>query len=273
MILIIFPQSIPTILVGIKIQTKGVINMNNQPLLKINNLIATVEEKEILKGINLEINKGEIHVIMGPNGAGKSTLANVLMSHPKYSITEGEIIFEGENITELATNEKAKKGLFLSFQYPEEIPGITVENFLRAAKNAVSQEPIKLMAFKKQLKEKMDLLKIDRNYAERYLNVGFSGGEKKKNEILQMSILEPKLSILDETDSGLDIDAIKVVSNGVNTLASNDNATLIITHHRKILDYLKPDFVHVLIDGKIVTTSDASLVEEIEAKGYEWLRN
>lgn len=247
--------------------------MNNKSLLKINNLKAKIEDKEILKGIDLEINTGEIHVIMGPNGAGKSTLANVLMGHPKYSVTDGEILFEDEDITELETDKKAKKGLFLSFQYPEEIPGITVENFLRAAKNAISSEPVKLLEFKKQLNKKMDLLKIERDYADRYLNVGFSGGEKKKNEILQMSILEPKLSILDETDSGLDIDAIKVVSNGVNTLSNSDNATLIITHHRKILDYLKPDYVHILIDGKIVTTSDASLVEKIEANGYEWLKN
>ncbi|MTI46375.1 Fe-S cluster assembly ATPase SufC [Sporosalibacterium faouarense] len=245
--------------------------MSNE-LLKINNLSAKVEDKEILKGINLEIKKGEIHVIMGPNGAGKSTLASILMSHPNYEITDGEIIYQGEIINNLSPDEKAKKGIFLSFQYPEEVPGLTVESFLRAAKSSVSNEQVRLMEFKKNLKEKMDLLKIGEDYAKRYLNVGFSGGEKKKNEILQMAMLEPTLSILDETDSGLDVDAVKIVSQGVKMLANNSNAFIIITHHKKILDYIKPDFVHVLIDGKIIKTSDASLADEIEIKGYEWLK-
>lgn len=238
-------------------------------LLKITNLKTVVEDKEILKGLNLEINRGEVHVIMGPNGAGKSTLANTLMGNPKYCITDGEIVFDGEVINSLRTDERAKKGIFLSFQYPEEIQGVTVENFLRTAKTAVTGKPLKVMAFLKTLKEKMELLGINEDYAKRYLNVGFSGGEKKKNEILQMAILEPKLAILDETDSGLDVDAIRIVSQGVNTLKNSENSILIITHHVKILDYLRPDFVHILVDGRIVKTGDFSLAKEIEANGYE----
>ncbi|ERI94300.1 FeS assembly ATPase SufC [Clostridiales bacterium oral taxon 876 str. F0540] len=242
-------------------------------LLKIENLRTKIEDKEILKGLNLEIGKGEIHAIMGPNGAGKSTLANTLMGHPKYEITDGVISFEDEIINELKANERAKKGLFLSFQYPEEIPGVTVENFLRTAKIAVTGKPLKVMAFKKALKEKMELLEMKEEYAQRYLNLGFSGGEKKKNEILQMAILEPKLSILDETDSGLDVDAIRIVAQGVNALKNSENSILIITHHNKILDYLKPDFIHILVDGKIVKTGDFSLAKEIEANGYEAFRS
>lgn len=244
----------------------------SEKLLEIKDLKANADGKEILKGINLTINKGEVHVIMGPNGAGKSTLANVLMSHPKYKITDGEIIFKDEVINEASTDERAKKGIFLSFQYPEEIPGITVENFLRSSKAAVTGKTVKIMEFKKELKEKMAKLKMDEAYAKRYLNVGFSGGEKKKNEILQMSILNPSLAILDETDSGLDVDAIRIVSEGVKTFSNDKNAILVITHHKKVLDYLKPDFVHVLLDGKIVKSSDASLADEIEAKGYEWIK-
>jgi Fe-S cluster assembly ATP-binding protein len=238
-------------------------------LLKIENLKTQIEGKEILKGLNLEIGKGEVHAIMGPNGAGKSTLANTLMGHPKYEVINGEMIFEGEVINELKANERAKKGLFLSFQYPEEIPGVTVENFLRTAKIAVTGKPLKVMAFKKALKEKMELLEMKEEYAQRYLNQGFSGGEKKKNEILQMAILEPKLAILDETDSGLDVDAIRIVAQGVNSLKNSENSILIITHHNKILDYLQPDFIHILVDGKIVKTGDFSLAKEIEANGYE----
>lgn len=238
-------------------------------LLKIENLKTQIEGKDILKGLNLEIGKGEIHAIMGPNGAGKSTLANTLMGHPKYEIVHGEMIFEGEVINELKANERAKKGLFLSFQYPEEIPGVTVENFLRTAKMAVTGKPLKVMSFKKVLKEKMELLEMKEEYAQRYLNQGFSGGEKKKNEILQMAILEPKLAILDETDSGLDVDAIRIVAQGVSALKSSENSILIITHHNKILDYLKPDFVHIMVDGEIVKTGDFSLAKEIEANGYE----
>lgn len=238
-------------------------------LLKIINLKTQIDDKQILKGLNLEIGKGEVHAIMGPNGAGKSTLANTLMGHPKYEILDGEIIFENEVINSLKADERAKRGIFLSFQYPEEIPGVTVENFLRTAKMSITGKPLKILTFKKALKEKMDLLNMKEEYAQRYLNQGFSGGEKKKNEILQMAILEPKLAILDETDSGLDVDAIKTVSQGVNSLKNSENSILIITHHNKILDYLKPDFVHILIDGKIVKTSDISLAKEIEANGYE----
>ncbi|MEA4826060.1 MAG: Fe-S cluster assembly ATPase SufC [Clostridium sp.] len=238
-------------------------------LLDIKNLHTKVNEKEILKGLDLEIGRGEVHVIMGPNGAGKSTLANTLMGHPKYAISEGDIYFEEEIINDLRTDERAKRGIFLSFQYPEEVPGITVENFLRSSKAAVTGETVKIMAFKKELKKKMKLLKMDEEYSKRYLNVGFSGGEKKKNEILQMSILEPKLAILDETDSGLDVDAVRVVSEGVKLLADENRSILIITHHNNILEYLKPDYVHVLVNGRIVKTGDMSLVRRIEEKGYE----
>lgn len=241
-------------------------------LLKINNLKTTVEEKEILKGLNLEIGKGEIHVIMGPNGAGKSTLANTLMGHPKYSITDGKIIFDGEEINDFKVDIRAKKGIFLSFQYPEEVPGITVENFLRTAKGAVVGKNQNIMQFRKSLKEKMKLLKMDESYAQRYLNLGFSGGEKKKNEILQMAVLEPKLAILDETDSGLDVDAVRIVAEGVSKLMNEENSILIITHHNRILDYLKPDYVHILMNGKIVKTGDMSLAREIEKGGYDEIR-
>lgn len=244
----------------------------SEKLLDIKNLKAKAEGKEILTGVDLTINKGEVHVIMGPNGAGKSTLANVLMNHPKYEVTDGEITFKDEIINNIGADERAKRGIFLSFQYPEEVPGITVENFLRASKTAVTGKPIKLMEFKRKLKEKMALLKIDEAYAQRYLNVGFSGGEKKKNEILQMTILEPSLAILDETDSGLDVDAIKIVAEGVKSYSNNENAILIITHHKKLLSYLKPDFVHILLDGRIVKSGSASLADEIETKGYEWIK-
>jgi Fe-S cluster assembly ATP-binding protein len=243
-----------------------------EQLLSIKNLRTTVEDKEILKGLDLEIGKGEIHVIMGPNGGGKSTLANIIMGHPKYTLTSGDIVFNGENINTLRTDERAKRGIFLSFQYPEEIPGVTVENFLRTAKIAITGGPIRILAFKKALKEKMELLEMKAEYATRYLNQGFSGGEKKKNEILQMAMLEPKLAILDETDSGLDVDAVRIVSEGVARLKTSDNSILIITHHNKILDYLTPDYVHVLIDGKIVKTGDMNLAREIEAKGYDSFR-
>ncbi len=244
----------------------------DKKFLEINDLKSIVEDQEILKGINLEVNKGETHVIMGPNGAGKSTLANVLMGHPEHKITQGEIKFEGDVINDLAVDKRAKKGIFLSFQYPQEIPGVTVENFLRTAKSAVTGENQSIFEFKFLLEEKMELLDIDQEYAERYLNKGFSGGEKKKNEILQMAILEPKLALLDETDSGLDVDATRTVAEGIKKLLSDDNAVIIITHHNQILDYVKPDFVHVLIDGKIVKTGDIALAREIEEKGYKELK-
>ncbi|WP_432664693.1 Fe-S cluster assembly ATPase SufC [Wukongibacter baidiensis] len=241
-------------------------------LLQVKGLETKIDEKEILRGLDLEIRKGETHVIMGPNGAGKSTLANALMGHPKHSIVNGEIVFENESINDLRVDERAKKGIFLSFQYPEEIPGVTVENFLRSAKSAITGQNYRFMEFRKLLKDKMKMLEMKEEYLSRYLNEGFSGGEKKKNEILQMAVLEPKLAILDETDSGLDIDAIRTVSSGVKTFSNDDNAILVITHYNKILDYLKPDFVHILVDGKIIKTGDMSLAEEIEKNGYENLR-
>ncbi|MBZ2175568.1 Fe-S cluster assembly ATPase SufC [Schnuerera sp. xch1] len=241
--------------------------------LSINNLHSKIADKEILKGLNLEVNKGEIHVIMGPNGAGKSTLANILMGHPKHEITEGEIEFQGQKINNLKVDERAKLGMFLSFQYPEEVPGITLENFLRSSKMAIEDKPIKIMKFKKMLKEKMKLLEMDEEYASRYLNEGFSGGEKKKSEILQMLILEPKVAILDETDSGLDVDAVKIVANGVKKYKTDENSIIIITHHSKILEYLEPDYVHFIIDGKVVKSGDASLIEIIEKDGFEALKN
>ncbi|WP_234121939.1 Fe-S cluster assembly ATPase SufC [Clostridium hydrogenum] len=243
-----------------------------EKLLEINNIHAEADKKEILTGLNLTVNKGEIHVIMGPNGAGKSTLMNVIMGHPKYKVTDGSINFEGDDITKLKTNERANKGIFLSFQNPEEVPGITVESLLRGARTERSGKPIKLMAFRKELREKMALLEMKESYAERYLNVGFSGGEKKKNEIIQMLMLNPKLAILDETDSGLDVDAVKIVSKGISEFKNENNSILIITHNSKILQYLKPDFVHVLLDGKIVKTGDASLMEEINTKGFASFR-
>lgn len=238
-------------------------------LLKIKNLHAGVEEKEILKGIDLEINKGEIHVIMGPNGAGKSTLASVLVGHPNYEVTEGEVLLEGEDILELSVDKRARKGIFLSFQYPEEIPGLTLEDFLRSAKEAVSGEKQYFTKFHTYLVKTMKKLNIDPSYCDRHLNVGYSGGEKKKNEILQMAILEPKLAILDETDSGLDRDATKTVFEGLNSLKNNDSSMLIITHYDKVLEYLKPDFVHILVNGKIVKTGGIELIKHIEEKGFE----
>ena len=238
-------------------------------LLNIKDLYAKVGEKEILKGLNLKINKGEVHVIMGPNGAGKSTLANIILNNPQYEVTNGEITIDGENIKGLKTDEIAKKGIFMSFQTPEEVPGISVTNFLKAAKTARSDEPIKIFAFKKELEENMKKLNMNPTYSTRDLNVGFSGGEKKKNEILQLLTLNPKLAILDETDSGLDVDAIKTVSKGINMFKTDENAVLIITHSTKILQDIKVDFVHILIDGKIVKTGDGSLANTIEKEGYE----
>lgn len=246
--------------------------MTNE-FLSIKNLHAKVGDKEILKGLNLEVNLGEIHVIMGPNGAGKSTLANILMGNPKYEITDGEIRFLGKRVNDMKVNERAKLGMFLSFQYPEEIPGITVENFLRSAKMAIDEKPIKLMEFKRTLKEKMELLGMKEEYASRYLNEGFSGGEKKKSEILQLLILKPKLALLDETDSGLDVDAVKIVARGVEQYKTENNSIIIITHHRAILDYLKPDYVHFLIDGRIAKSGDESLIEIVEREGFEAIKN
>ncbi len=238
-------------------------------LLNIKDLYAKVGEKVILKGLNLKINKGEVHVIMGPNGAGKSTLANIILNNPQYEVTNGDITLDGENIKGLKTDEIAKKGIFMSFQTPEEVPGISVTNFLKAAKTARSDEPIKIFAFKKELEENMKKLNMNPTYSTRDLNVGFSGGEKKKNEILQLLTLNPKLAILDETDSGLDVDAIKTVSKGINMFKTDENAVLIITHSTKILQDIKVDYVHILIDGKIVKTGDGSMASMIEKEGYE----
>ena len=237
-------------------------------LLNIKNWHANAGEKEILKGLNLTINKGEVHVIMGPNGAGKSTLANIILNNPEYTITQGEIDFEGENINDLKTDERAKKGIFMSFQTPEEVPGITVTNFLKTAKYSKTGEPVKIYAFKRELEENMKKLDMNPAYSTRDLNVGFSGGEKKKNEILQMLTLNPKLAILDETDSGLDVDAVRIVSKGINMYKKDDNAVLIITHSTKILKDLHIDKVHILVGGKIVKTGEADLAEQIEDEGY-----
>ena len=237
-------------------------------LIEIKDLCVNAEDKEILKGINLKINKGEIHVIMGPNGSGKSTTANAILNHPAYKKVSGEILFEGENINDLKTDEIARKGIFMSFQLPEEIPGISVTNFLKYAKNKITGEPVKIFKFKEEVKKYMEELNMNSKNMERSLNVGFSGGEKKKNEILQMLVLNPKLAILDETDSGLDVDAIKTVSKGIEMFKNENNAVLIITHNTKILHSLKVDYVHVLVNGKIVKTGTGDLAKEIEEKGY-----
>lgn len=241
-------------------------------LLEIQNLHAGVEGKEILKGINLSVNKGEVHVILGPNGSGKSTLMNSIMGHPQYQITGGQILFEGEDITHLEPFERARQGIFLSFQSPEEIPGITVENMLRTARQAITGVRERIFAFKRELKATMEALQIDPSYAERYLNVGFSGGEKKRNEILQLLMLNPKLAMLDETDSGLDVDAVQIVSTGVSKFHNEENACLIITHNARILEKLKVDKVHILMNGVIVEEGGPELIEQINAQGFGQLK-
>lgn len=241
--------------------------MSNK-LLEIKDLYVEREDKEILKGINLNINKGEIHVIMGPNGSGKTTTANAILNNPAYIRNKGEIMFDGEDITNLKTDEIARKGIFMSFQLPEEIPGITVSNFLRYAKNKITGKPVKIFEFKDELKKYTEELNMNPRNIERSLNVGFSGGEKKKNEILQLLVLNPKLAILDETDSGLDVDAIRTVSKGIKMFKNENNAILIITHNTKILSSLEVDYVHVLVDGKIVKTGGQELAKEIEENGY-----
>lgn len=237
-------------------------------LLEIKDLHAGVEGKEILKGLSLSVGKGEIHVILGPNGSGKSTLMNLIMGHPKYQITSGTIEFEGEELNDLQTFERARKGLFLSFQIPEEIPGITVENMLRTAKQAVTGEKVKILPFRRELKKLMEELKMKPEYAERYLNVGFSGGEKKRTEILQLLMLNPKLAMLDETDSGLDVDAVQIVSEGVAKFHNADNSCLIITHNARILEKLKVDRVHVLMNGTIVEEGGPELIDDINSRGF-----
>jgi len=243
-----------------------------EKFLEIRGLHAAIDGKEILKGLDLQVNKGEIHVILGPNGSGKSTLMNLIMGHPKYEITAGSIAFEGEDLTTLKTYERARRGLFLSFQNPEEIPGITVENLLRTAKKSIDGENIKIMAFKKSLEKTMATLKMDESYASRYMNVGFSGGEKKRNEILQMMMINPKLAMLDETDSGLDVDAVQIVSAGVKHFHTKENSCLIITHNTKILEHLQVDHVHILMDGKIIKHGDAALIDEISENGFLHLK-
>lgn len=240
----------------------------SEKLLEIKDLHVNAGDKEILKGIDLKVNKGEIHVIMGPNGSGKTTTANAILNNPVYTKTNGYIEFEGENINDLKTDEIARKGIFMSFQLPEEIPGVSVTNFLKYAKNKITGEPVKIFKFKDELKKYMKELNMNPKNMERSLNVGFSGGEKKKNEILQMLVLNPKLAILDETDSGLDVDAIRTVSKGIEMFKNENNAVLIITHNTKILHSLKPDYVHVLVNGKIVKTGGAELAIEIEENGY-----
>ncbi|WP_248724809.1 Fe-S cluster assembly ATPase SufC [Seonamhaeicola sp. ML3] len=245
-------------------------------MLKIENLHASVEDKSILKGINLEVKPGEVHAIMGPNGSGKSTLSSVIAGKEEYEVSEGSIIFEGEDIEELEADERAHKGIFLSFQYPVEIPGVSVTNFIKTAINetrkAKGLEDMPAKDMLKLIREKSDLLEIDRKFLSRSLNEGFSGGEKKRNEIFQMAMLEPKLAILDETDSGLDIDALRIVANGVNKLKSENNAVIVITHYQRLLDYIVPDFVHVLHDGKIVKSGSKELAHELEEKGYDWIK-
>ena len=244
-------------------------------MLKIENLHASVEDKAILRGINLEVKAGEVHAIMGPNGSGKSTLASVITGKEEYEVTDGSIIFNEENINELAPEDRAHKGIFLSFQYPVEIPGVSVTNFMKTAINetrkAKGLEDMHAKDMLKLIREKSELLEIDRKFLSRSLNEGFSGGEKKRNEIFQMAMLEPKLAILDETDSGLDIDALRIVANGVNKLKSKDNAVIVITHYQRLLDYIVPDFVHVLYNGRIVKSGGKELAHELEEKGYDWI--
>ena len=245
-------------------------------MLQINELHAGVENKDILKGVNLKINPGEVHAIMGPNGSGKSTLSSVIAGNENFEVTKGSVRFLDENISELSPEERAHRGIFLSFQYPVEIPGVSVTNFIKTAINenrkAQELEDMPASEMLKLIKSKADLLEIDRKFLSRSLNEGFSGGEKKRNEIFQMAMLDPKLAILDETDSGLDIDALKIVANGVNKLKNKDNAIIIITHYQRLLDYIIPDFVHVLIDGKIVKSGTKELAYELEAKGYDWIK-
>jgi Fe-S cluster assembly ATP-binding protein len=240
--------------------------------LEIQNLHVRTEEREILHGVDLVVNKGETHALMGPNGSGKSTLANTLMGNPTYEVTEGRIILNGEDLTEAAPDERARAGLFLAFQYPATIPGVSVANFLRMAVNAGRQEPIKVKEFGQLLGKNMELLRISRDFTSRYLNEGFSGGEKKRAEILQLAMLRPDFAVLDETDSGLDIDALRIVSEGVNALRDEERGFLIITHYTRILEYVRPEFVHIMLDGRIVREGGAELASELEDKGYDFIR-
>jgi len=245
-------------------------------MLEIKNLHVSVNNNKILKGLNLSINKGEIHAIMGPNGSGKSTLASVIAGREEYKVNKGSIIYSNKKLLELSADERAKQGIFLAFQYPVEIPGISTTNFIKTAVNKIREskgkKSLDAVSFLKVMKEKMKIVKVNQTLLSRSINDGFSGGEKKRNEIFQMAMLDPKLAILDETDSGLDIDALKIVAKGVNKLKSKDNATIIITHYQRLLNYIIPDYVHVLIDGKIVKSGDKNLAQELEKKGYDWIR-
>jgi Fe-S cluster assembly ATP-binding protein len=249
---------------------------NSEVILSVKDLTAETDNNQILKGLNLEIKAGEIHAIMGPNGSGKSTFSKVLAGHPAYTVTAGEVVFKGQNLLELEPEQRARSGVFLAFQYPLEIPGVSNLDFLRVAYNSKQKhhdlEELDAFDFDDLVKERLDVVKMDAAFLSRSVNEGFSGGEKKRNEILQMALLEPKLAILDETDSGLDIDALKIVANGVNQLANADNAMLVITHYQRLLDYIVPDFVHVMTDGKIIMSGGKELALELEAKGYDWLR-
>ena len=246
-------------------------------MIKIENLHASIDGKEILKGLNLEVKAGEIHAIMGPNGAGKSTLASVLAGREDYEVTAGSVDFDGTDLLELSTEDRAREGLFLAFQYPVEIPGVSNINFLRTALNEIraykGEDQISAKDFMAMVREKSAIVELDSKLASRAVNEGFSGGEKKRNEIFQMAMLEPKLAVLDETDSGLDIDALRIVANGVNTLKSDKNATIVITHYQRLLDYIVPDFVHVLYNGRIVMTGTKDLALELEEKGYDWIKD
>jgi len=245
-------------------------------VLEIKNLHATIDGKEILKGLDLSVKAGEIHAIMGPNGSGKSTLAKVLAGHPSYQVTEGEVIYEGKNLLEIEPDERAREGVFLAFQYPIEIPGVSNANFLRLAYNEKAKhegrEELDPLEFDDLLREKMKIVEMDTSFINRSVNEGFSGGEKKRNEILQMAVLEPKLAVLDETDSGLDIDALRIVAGGVNKLANKDNAIILVTHYQRILDYIEPHFVHVLYQGRIAKSGGKELAVELEKKGYDWIK-
>ena len=245
-------------------------------MLEIKNLHVSVNNNKILKGLNLSINKGEVHAIMGPNGSGKSTLASVIAGREEYKINKGSIIYSNKKLLELSADERAKQGIFLAFQYPVEIPGISTTNFIKTAVNKIREskgkKSLDAVSFLKVMKEKMKIVKVNQTLLSRSINEGFSGGEKKRNEIFQMAMLDPKLAILDETDSGLDIDALKIVAKGVNKLKSKDNATIIITHYQRLLNYIIPDYVHVLIDGKIVKSGDKNLAQELEKKGYDWIK-
>ncbi len=244
-------------------------------MLKIENLHAGIDGKEILKGIDLEVNAGEVHAIMGPNGSGKSTMSNVLVGHPAYSVTEGKVTFKGKDLLAMSAEERSHEGLFMSFQYPVEIPGVSMTNFMRTAINekrkALGKTPLSPADFLKMVREKRDLVKLDAKFMNRSVNEGFSGGEKKRNEIFQMAMLEPSLSILDETDSGLDIDALRIVADGVNRLKSADTSVIVITHYQRLLDYIKPDVVHVLYQGRIIKTAGPELALDLEERGYDWV--